>query len=406
MMRRLFSLGSHRQCTPSKEQYIVENNFSEGGKLYFLNLSDFPEDTCILLEENTRETIFSKLEEKYGSLGKARKELSISGSSLYSWKNGFELKKHGKVNRFIPLNSLKKVCCAIDLQVNSLQNQVEEIKANSRAGVIRGPQLPLKIIPGTFAVLGYFLSDGYGGERGNASYVSKSPEARDNFIAKLKASFGDADYLILEKHWRVIVAKIVPKILKKYFQIPDFRTGKVIFPESMFDYQKPCLIELLKAMIIDEGRINDNGIAIEYSPKSCLTEVAKRLCKILGYNIQNYKHAAIISPKSFPQVKEDMGDFVIPSKQADFTKYFKKNKRGWYNQASGVTRTQILELLSKRNYSIKGLGAELNIGTGAVRDQVVGYTSKGARVKGLLESGIIEVKPIGWRTTRIFGIKS
>jgi len=406
MMHRLSSSGSHRQCTPCKEQYIVKNNFCDGGELYYLNLSDFPEDTCILLEKNARKIIFSQLEEKYGSLGLARKELKIKGSSLYSWKNGFELKKHGKVNRFIHITSLKKLCYALGLEINSLQNQVQEIKASSRAGIIIKPQLPLQIIPETFAVLAHFLSDGYGGEKGNACYISKSPEAMDNFIVKLKVSFGDVDHSILKKHWRVIVAKIVPKILKKYFQILDFRTGKVVFPEQIFSYPRPFLVELLKAIIIDEGRIGDGGIEILFSPKSCLTEVSRRLCKKLGYQVQNYKKSAIISVKSFDMIKEDMGDFVIPSKQAAFLKHFTLKNRKWYNRHRGHTKAEILKLLRKQDLTIKELGYLLNIGTGNLRDQLIGYNLQGRRIKGLLELGLVEVKRIGWRNGRVFGIKS
>lgn len=390
----------------SKEINMLKAKIYRGITLDCINLSDFPEDTYIFLEENERIKLFNKLEEKYDFLSKASQALDITGAELYFWKKGYSNKRKGKVKRYIPLNVLKTIYRDINADVNILQDNVSEIKANSRAGLIRNPSLPLQIKPETFALLGHFLSDGYGGEIGNACYISNSKEARENFISKLKSAFGDVEYSILEKHHRIIVAKIVPKILKRYFGIDDFRTGRVKFPEKIFNAPKPFLIELLKAIIIDESRIGDSGIHIEFSPKSCLNKVTKKLCKRLGYKLLNYKKAVIISPRSFPKIKEDMKDFIIPSKQEMFLRYFKRKNREWYNRYRGTTKEEILGLLSKRDYSIRELASKLNIKGGGVRDQIVGYNFKGRRIKGLLELGLVKVKRMRWHNTRIFCIKN
>lgn len=277
-------------------------------------LSQFPIDTCIFLKSEARRILFGKLKKKFGSLRIAGIHIGIPGAELYSWQRGFSNKKKGaKVKRYVSLPALKLICKELNLSVDSLQKNVLEIKANSRGGLIKNPCLPLKIMPATFAVLGHFIGDGYGGESGNACYVNKSPEALQNFVEKLNLAFGDVEYTRLDKHYRVVVSKIVPKILKKYFEIKDFRAGKCILSGKLLNSSKHYLIEFLKALIIDEGRVSDSGIDLEFSPKAHLKHALKIVCKKLGYGFSHGKYF-IISSKSFPVLRGDMGDLVVPKK--------------------------------------------------------------------------------------------
>ncbi len=371
-------------------------------------LSNFPEDTYFFIRANTRYSLFDKLKNRFGSLRAAGEHLAIPGAELYSWKNGFSNKErqHKKrVKRYIPLPALDKISKATGVSLKELQRSVIEIKTGSRSGLIKNLTLPLEIKPETYAVLGHFLGDGYGGERGNSCYVNKSPEAIENFVKKLRLAFGNVEYTVLPQHYRVIVSKIVPKILKQYFEISDFRTGKAKLSSKLLKAPNECLVEFLKALIIDEGSVMDSGIYLEFSSRAHLINDLKKICSKLGYQYSDGKHF-IISVKSFPRIIKDMKNLVIPSKQQALLSYFKRKGRGWYNRNRNTTKKEILHLLTKNPMSVREIALRLNIRKGSVRMQLKGYSLNNRPIKGLLDLGLVEPKAKGWRNSTIFGLKT
>ncbi len=372
-----------------------------------LSLSDFPRDTYILLNTEARDLLFGYLKNKFGSLRNAGLHLGLPGAELYAWHKGVSKKSKQSakiVNRYISLPRLKILCESTNVTLNSLQSSIKAIKASSRGGLIKNPVLPLQIKPETFSILGHLIGDGYGGEKGNACYINKSKEAIDNFIAKLKLSFGDVEYTTMPKHYRVIVPKVVPKILKQYFEIEDFRTGKARLSQKLLNSPNDCLIEFLKALIIDEGRVSDSGIYLEFSPRALLVDDLKKICSKLGYRYLNGKYF-IISSKCFPKIAEDMRDLVIPKKQQILLNFFKRKERKWYNKEKGETKKEILTLLAKKSMTVEELASVLNIKRESVRLQLKGYNLNNNYIKGLLDQGLVEVKSLGWRNAAIFSLK-
>lgn len=370
-------------------------------------LSEFPNDTYIFLDEKCRIDLSKKLEKEFGFLRQAGKNIEITPATLYDWRLGVKIRKGRIIKRYISLIDLKKICDAIDVNMNDLQEYVIELKTSSRSGVIKNPKLPLSVVPETFAILGHLLGDGYGGENGNCAYVNTRKEALYNFVCKLTKAFGDVEYSINLKHNRVIISKIVPKILKKYFQISDFRSSKSYITQKVFDASKECLAEFVKAIIIDEGRIADSGIQIELSANKELTKNIQKICeKGLGYTCSSSGKSFFISCQSFPKVLEDMKDLIIIEKQKMFTKWFSRKSRKWYNRKRGVTKKEIVKLLLKKQMSTKELASEIGIKNDAVRTQIIGYHLNGKHIPGLLDLNLIEIKRMGRKDTRIFGIKN
>lgn len=370
-----------------------------------IQLSEFPSDTYIFLDKKCRNKIIEKLEKKYGYLTRAGKKIGIVPRNLYEWKSGIIIKYGKPVKRYISLYNLKTICNAIDADINSLQKYVTEIKTGSRSGVIKELKLPLPIVSETFAVLGHMLSDGYGGEMGNACYVNTSNDALYNFIDKLKKAFGNVHYSINIKHNRVIISKLVPKILKKYFDIDDFRSSKSKITSKIFNAPKDCLIEFVKAVIIDEGSVADSGVYVDFVANPKLTKDFKRICEELDYSCYLSKGCVIISSRSFPKLLKDIKNLVISDKQKMLLKWFNRKSRKWYNRYRGTTKKEIVELLLKKPMSVKELSSEINVKCECIRAQIKGYSRKGRYVPGLIDLGILEVKDKGWKDTAIFGVK-
>ena len=96
-----------------------------------LNLSQFPEDTYVLIESKKRKEIFQKLEKKLGFLTRSK---DITSGALYDWKKGYMIKnKIKKIKRYIPLPKLKKLCKNINININNLHPYIQEIKTSSRS---------------------------------------------------------------------------------------------------------------------------------------------------------------------------------------------------------------------------------------------------------------------------------
>jgi hypothetical protein len=372
----------------------------------FLPLSEFPLDTYVFISDDKRKELFENIEEKYGFLTKAGKELNITSCDLYFWKLGFCNKKGKIIKRYIPLSILERICKSINEDVDNLQKYISELKTNSRSGIIKNPTLSLPIIPETFAILAHFLGDGYGGENGNSNYTNTSKEALYNFVDKLKKSFGDVEYSINLKHKKVIVSKIVPKILKKYFEIDDFRSSKFYITQRISDAPRGCLVELIKAFIIDEGRIGDSGIQIELVANPKFTKELQRICQEkLGYKTSSSRNCFIISCKSFPLLLKDMKNLVIPEKEEMLLKWFKRKSRSWYNKKKNDTKKEIVKLLLKTPMTTKDLSLNIGVKTESIRTQIKGYYLNEKYVSGLVDLDLVKPVNKGWRNANIFGIK-
>lgn len=373
-----------------------------------INLSEFPEDTCVYIKDKKRKELFKKLERKYIYLIRAQNKLNIKSSNFYDWRKGYLIRKNGKVIRlYIPLQKLKVICKNLKMNANSLQKDIKFIKVNSRAGTIKNPKLPLRVVPETFAVFGHLISDGYGGENGNACYVNTSDEAIKNFIKNLKIAFGNVEYHILKKHNRIIIPRLIPKILKKYFSIKDFRSSKSNLTKKILLAPRKYLLAFLKAIVIDEGSIRDIGIEINFTANKRLTNQVQKLCENrLKYICRKtYKNGFIISGENFNKIKEEIKDFIIPKKQKMFLKWFNRKSRTWYNKYKGTTKKKIIKALLSNSMSVSQLAFKLNINESGIRDQIKGYNLKGRYISGLLNMGIVKINSFGWRGTAIFDIK-
>ena len=368
-----------------------------------INLSDFPNDTYIFLKPEKRNEICRKLEEKYGYLTRCRKIVNIN---FYSFRDGDWKKKGKQIRCYISLQHLKKICDLLNIRVNDLHSHIEEIKTSSRSGVIKSPKLPLEVTPEMFAVLSHLISDGYGGEKGRSVYVNINKEARENFISKLNASFGDVYWSWNPNHPEyVCISKLVPKVLKKYFKIKDLRSRKSKITELIRTAPKEHIIEFLKAIIIDEGRIADSAIYIEFKANPRLTHAVKDLCeKRLGYKCSISKNVLLISCKNFEVIKKEMQNFIIPHKQEKFMKFFKRKARRSYNRYKGTTKKEIITCLLKKPLSVSEIAGMLDLKDSGVRDQICGYNLKEKRIPGLIDLGIVNIQTLGRYSTRIFTI--
>lgn len=371
-----------------------------------LTLSQFPEDTYVFIKNKKREDIFNKIEKKLGYLTKIE---GIIPRNLYEWRYGKFIRKNGKeVKRYIPLPKLKKLCKIINININDLQPHIQEIKTSSRSGIIKNPKLPLKITPETFALLGHFIADGYGGEKGVSRYINVSEEARENFIKKLKKVFGNIYYSTNPKYPHYVnIAKIIPKILKKYFKIKDFRNSKPLLTKKILNAPKKYLIEFIKAIIIDEGSVRDIGIEIGITANPKLTNQIRKICiDRLNYKCIKYKNTFRISTENYLQISKDMNNLIIPQKQERFQRYFKRKSRKWYNRYKNSTKKEIIKQLLNKPMDVIELSGNLNIFASGVRDQIKGYDLKGKRVLGLIDLEIVRIKNLGYRNIQIFEINN
>lgn len=337
-------------------------------KIYLRNLRKV--EIYILLKQRFRKQLFANLFNRF----KLKKEAAMA----LSLNEGYSLTRYQKGLRFCPLSTLKKIYSVLNYDLDSMENNVQEIKQGSsgKTGLahgIRNPKFPYKESKELAYLIGKFIGDGCITFNKNdalmVSYCNYDETLRNEFKKQAKEFFGDI--YLKETYKNVLLPSIAGFIILNFcknFKTFDSRIPSFIMKNK--EYTK-CF---LRAIFEDEGCVFHKGdnrnINIGMSNKSVITHVHNML-KNLGI-----KPNAIRKKKTKKSIfysfeitgRENFKRFLH---EVGFTSKYYKNKKlietinsyKFYQNRIGESREIILNKLNntKKFWSTKDLCKSLNM---------------------------------------------
>lgn len=302
-------------------------------------------------------------------------------STVLGWYRGIW---HGKI-QYMPVWAVKKLHQFYSLDYDKTEKKIILYRA-FHGKPIKNPKLPIKESVEIFQIIGHLFGDGsvINKKERIPSYCNTNSKVRKEFIFLLKKTFGDVPCNEMSK-WSILTfSKAITKILIKFYKINSFETFTSSIPMGIKKKNPKLLSGIIKAFIIDEGSIRDNGIDI-YSGNFNLLRDLQDICARLGYRYsQIHKGAGVFYLKilsdSLSKLALDIGK--LPCKHKDDKLHFLAgiNRKQGYSKGRNVTVRNILQLLSKEPMSSLEISYQLGIKPTSIRD----YHLKKLRKTGLV----------------------
>jgi len=340
------------------------------------HIFDFPENMYVVLKDDYRKKLFDESVKKFGSREKLAIFLDIDKSTFNCWYAG---KRFGKNNKqtfmAFPLGALKKLFHVTSNDVKTLYENIILLR-NGRSAIFY-PKLPFNETTTLFSLLGNLLGDGYISEkRDSPNYSNKRKELVTEFKKKLEI-FGKVDFkqTVSGRHYRF--SKIVVDILIYFYHL-NHGTFNASLPQELWKLPREYAAATIGAIVDDDGTIADEKIEI-YSASRRLLEDIRNLISIKFPEIEfgkiiskrgNYFFFQIHS-RSFLHFKR-----LIPLSHSEKIKNLDFNikrceiRKTGVTLGKGITKSNILELLSNKNLTTKEISRTLYISMGTINEHL------------------------------------
>jgi len=340
-----------------------------------IHLKDFPDNIAIALHEDIRNKLFSKFKSKNFTQKLFCYKLSISQNTFTSWKKG---------KTFLPMFALKEIIKNFDNQKywwNLIENNVSSYKTKSgEINAINNPVFPIKDSPSFREIVLHLMADG--SVESYAGYYNYENSTKLEFIEQIKNVFGDCEYKIYPHH--VHFSMTIPHILSHYLNI-DFHGKRCRIPQKFFNGNREKLIAILRAMIIDEGTIDNSNVRIDSSNKPFLNDVKSIALKL------DYKCGKIweskgpifrfnILAESVEKLYLNIRPLPIKKKENQLILACESRNRKWKYFIPGTTKLRIITELLKHPKSSVELSWKLNM-----HRKMLNYHAKWLKSKGIIE---------------------
>ncbi len=305
-------------------------------------LKDFPNNISIKLNQNFLKKLFKKLDKILTQRDLAR-QAGVTENTISQWK----LNKYGINGRFIPLNVIKIIRKSTKISWGEIEKNLIEYKAKQDKKSIKNPTFPIKDSKELREIVIHIMADGC--DRGYAAYYNHNENTKKEFIKELKNVFGNVE---IKQHWdHINFPMAIPYILSNYFKI-NFLSKKCRVPKDFFINKKHS-INIIRAMIIDEGTVDGSNIRLDSCNKEFLKDI-KDICAIL--NIKTGKtweskgpiYRFNILAKSIQKVYKKISPVPIKNKEYLLKFACQNQNRNWKYELPGSTKIKIIKRLLKK----------------------------------------------------------
>lgn len=341
------------------------------------HLTDFPNNVYVYLEDNFRKSLFNRAIKLCGSWKELCNKIEVPISTFGGWYLGKRKKGTEITSISIRLGSLKNLLTITDFyDLNKLDKYVTFIRSEGKK-IIENPKLPLKETTTLFSLIGNLLGDGYGSsDKETPNYTNRNEKLLMEFKRKLKI-FGDVPTSFSSTGFYVRFPKVIVDILKHLYKL-NLGTFNAGLPKILWKLPRRFIASSIGAIIDDDGTICDDKIEIYSSSKRLLEDVLgllhKRFPEIKTGKIipkrKNYFFFQIYT-RSFKYVKN-----FIPILHTDKIENLEFNlKRQKLRPFSvtlgkGVTKSKIIDLLSKMDLTTKEISRTLLIGRSTINEHL------------------------------------
>lgn len=300
-----------------------------------------PEDLFIELKEEEHKKLFSIIQSKLCSKYKNCNYVLLKcpkyhAQRLFNQEIRFTIKE---------LEILRKFA---DISEEEIENNIENIGNHEDGTIIKNPRFPFNL-KDIIYVASHLMFDGsYRYKKGNYFYVHETSLLEYH---KMRLNnFGEVPINFIEKEEQLYFSYTIAFIASKLLEINDFRSLKVTLSNKfkiLVKENKELLDEFIKAMIINEGYIEDK-IRIELGDNE---EFVKDIYEVVSvfYKLNNLRHRfrsiefkkvnkkyvntkswiIEINPTSFQLLYESINPLPIDYKQINFELLYKRKTRTW-----------------------------------------------------------------------------
>lgn len=228
-------------------------------------------DGYIKLEEKFIDYILKKASENYGSLNKAREQLNLN--KYFSNKNNF-------YNYFKKADILFKFTDAMNISRSEIEQNIISWKDSKRDLPKGGYQIkfPIQINPLFVRIISHLIGDG------NINRTSTWMQNNVKPLEKLQIKLFKTGFKERKTRKNTItIPKILLKVFCSLFNIPINKLNKIILLENCLKLPREYKIQVLSALIEDEGTITDYVINIRMRNKELMCLICE-LIDSLGYD--------------------------------------------------------------------------------------------------------------------------
>lgn len=290
---------------------------------------------------------------------------------------GLKFKNCGSFYRFVKggegyvrLSILLKLLEILKISKIELERNIRSYKIENGGLKIHHVKLPIKIDTIAAMITSHLMFDGWVESSGRSSYFQKEYKALKTFIQKIEYMVGKVEV----KNSRKVFypPTFLVKLLRKFYEIDSFSSDKVKIPGKIKNGTWKDKLAVVVAAIIDEGHIDSYGITVELKNENLLNDLRSILVS-LGYHCSNVtphkgRKTKIITIYGLSKFHEDikrLNSFYplcnLAHKQPLFINHLRRIKRNWWRRKRGVTKINIIKLLSKSPMKTLDLSFKLNI---------------------------------------------
>ncbi len=306
------------------------------------------------------------------------------------------------------------------------QNNIKSLGNHEDGTIIKNPKLPFNL-KNIVYVAAHLMFDGSYREKGGCYFYSYEPSLVE-YHKKRLSEFGSVPINFIANENQLYFSYTIGYIAKKLLEIDNFNSTQTYFSEKLkklAKHNKELVDEIIKALIIDEGKVDDkieaelaneklvNDIHDLINEHYKATKITSRTRTIGFKNNPKWIHTTTIwkigiSASSFKDLYNSISPLPINYKEENLKFLFDRQSRDFNQRKLGETKKLIVKSLLEKPKTMDELAKELLIKQTTIRAHLKGHpTYKNSLINlGLIDK--IDEKLLrrgGYAKVGIYGIK-
>ena len=310
---------------------------------------------------------------------------------------------------------------------DEIEINFESIGNNEDGTIIKNPKLPFQLKDLVY-VCAHLMFDGSYRDKRGCYFYAYEPSLVEYHKKRLSA-FGEVPINFIDKENQLYFSYTVGYIAKSFLEIETFKSTKCFLSEKLKKLAKGNKIlvdEIVKALIVDEGRVDDkieaelaneklvNGLYFLIGDYYRLNKVASRTRTIVFKNNPKWTHTTkssrlVFNASNFKEIYKSISPLPIDYKEEGLKFLFDRQNRKFNQRKMGETKKLIVKSLLSQPKTMEELAKELLVRQTTIRAHLKGHpTYKDSLISlGLVEK--IDEKILrrgGYAKVVIYGIKN
>ena len=312
------------------------------------------------------------------------------------------------------------------ISLEDVEANLDTLGSHEDGTIIKNPKLPFHF-KDIIYVASHLMFDGSYRDKKGCYFYAYEPSLVEYHKRRLSA-FGEVPINLIEKENQLYFSYTLGYIAKSILEIETFKSTKTYFSDKLkriASGNKFLVDEIVKALIIDEGDVEDKIVA-ELSNKELVNDIYEiinpyyKLAKVtnrtrkINFGIKdNWKYNSSVwkisfSASSFKDLHKSLSPLPIYYKQDNLDFLYARQTKSWNQRKHGETRKLIVKSLLQNPKTMDELAKELLVKQTTIRAHLKGHPNiKNPLINlGIVEKiGERELKRGGYARVGVYGIK-